>query len=161
MSTRQAMPQSESYNRAKIRNNIVTAFIEYKGKVLLLRRSQRVKTMKGKWAGVSGYIEAYERPLVRALKEIEEETGLTNKSVQVLREGSTLEAADNMKPDIITWVVHPFYVRTTNNTVNLDWEHDQYKWVNPKEIENYDTVPKLKEALDRVYPDIPNNFDEK
>ena len=50
---------------------------------------------------------------------------------------------------------------TTNNTVNLDWEHDQYKWVNPKEIENYDTVPKLKEALDRVYPGIPNNFNEK
>lgn len=66
-----------------------------------------------------------------------------------------------MRPDIITWVVHPFYVRTTNNTVILDWEHDQYKWVNPKEVENYDTVPKLKEALDRVSPGIPNNFDEK
>ncbi|MGA7543211.1 MAG: hypothetical protein WBW34_09140, partial [Nitrososphaeraceae archaeon] len=75
--------------------------------------------------------------------------------------GSTLEAPDNMRPDIITWVVHPFYVRTTNSTVILDWEHDQYKWVNPKEVENYDTVPKLKEALDRVYPGIPNNFDEK
>ena len=41
------MPQSESYNRAKIRNNIVTAFIEYKGKVLLLRCSQRVENYEG------------------------------------------------------------------------------------------------------------------
>jgi hypothetical protein len=34
----------------------------------------------------------------------------------------------------------------------LDWEHDQYKWIRPAEIENYDTVPRLKEALDRVAP---------
>ena len=150
------MPQSESYNSAKIRNNIVTAFIEYNGKVLLLRRSQRVKTMKGKWAGVSGYIEAYERPLVRALKEIEEETGLTNKSVRVLREGSTLEAPDNMRPDIITWVVHPFYFHASTNIISLDWEHDLYEWINPEQIEKYDTVPRLKEAFERVYP--PNSI---
>jgi 8-oxo-dGTP diphosphatase len=161
MINRQAMPQDKSYNSGKIRNNIVTAFIEYDGKILLLRRSQRVKTMKGKWAGVSGYIEANERPLIRALKEIEEETGLTNKNVQVLREGRPLEAADEMRSDIIVWVVHPFCFRTNNNVVNLDWEHDQYKWVNPDEIENFDTVPRLKEALDRVYQGIPNRFERK
>jgi 8-oxo-dGTP diphosphatase len=155
------MPKDKSYNSGKIRNNIVTAFIEYDGKVLLLRRSQRVKTMKGKWAGVSGYIEANERPLIRALKEIEEETGLTNKNVQILREGGPLEAADDMRSDIIVWVVHPFCFRTNNNVVNLDWEHDQYKWVNPDEIENFDTVPRLKEALDRVYQGIPNRFERK
>jgi 8-oxo-dGTP pyrophosphatase MutT (NUDIX family) len=161
MINRQAMPRGEFYNSVKIRNNIVTAFIEYRGKVLLLRRSQKVKTMKGKWAGVSGYIEANERPLICALKEIEEETGLTNKSVQVLREGRPLEAADDTRPDIIVWVVHPFYFRTNNNVVNLDWEHDQYKWVNPSEIENFDTVPRLKEALERVYPSIHNKFERK
>jgi 8-oxo-dGTP diphosphatase len=161
MINRQAMPQDKSYNSGKIRNNIVTAFIEYDGKILLLRRSQRVKTMKGKWAGVSGYIEANERPLIRALKEIEEETGLTNKNVQILREGGPLEAADDMRSDIIVWVVHPFCFRTNNNVVNLDWEHDQYKWVNPDEIENFDTVPRLKEALDRVYQGIPNRFERK
>jgi 8-oxo-dGTP diphosphatase len=161
MINRQAMPQGKFYNSVKIRNNIVTAFIEYRGKVLLLRRSQRVRTMKGKWAGVSGYIEANERPLIRALKEIEEETGLTSKSVQVLREGRPLEAADDTRPDIIVWVVHPFYFCTNNDVVNLDWEHDQYKWVNPNEIENFDTVPRLKEALDRVYPSIHNRFERK
>jgi 8-oxo-dGTP diphosphatase len=153
------MPPGKSYNCAKIRNNIVTAFIEYRGKVLLLRRSQRVKTMKGKWAGVSGYIEAYERPLIRVLKEIEEETGLTHKNVRVLREGIPMEATDDARPDIILWVVHPFYVSTNSNAVNLDWEHDQYKWINPNEIENFDTVPRLKAALDRVYPGISNSIE--
>jgi 8-oxo-dGTP pyrophosphatase MutT (NUDIX family) len=155
------MPSAKYYNCVKIRNNIVTAFIEYRGKVLLLRRSQRVKSMKGKWAGVSGYIEAYERPLVRAFKEIEEETGLTHKNVRILKEGRPLEASDDERPDTMLWVVHPFYFRTNSNAVNLDWEHDQYRWVNPNEIENLATVPRLKEALDRVYPGISDSFEQK
>jgi 8-oxo-dGTP pyrophosphatase MutT (NUDIX family) len=136
--------------KVKVRNDIVTAFIEYRGRILLLRRSQKVKTMKGKWAGVSGYIEKSEAPVKRALAEIQEETGLTNESVEFLEEGKPLEAADNMRPDNITWVVHPFFFRANTDEIRLDWEHDAYKWINPAEIENYDTVPRLKEAFDRV-----------
>ena len=136
--------------KAKIRNDIVTAFIEYRGKILLLRRSQKVKTMKGKWAGVSGYIEKSEEPVRRAITEIEEETGFTNENIKFLEEGKPLEAADNMRPNNITWVVHPFYFRSNIDDVQLDWEHDAYKWINPSEIEKFDTVPRLKEAFDGV-----------
>ena len=135
---------------AMVRNDIVTAFIEYRGKILLLRRSQKVKTMKGKWAGVSGYIEKSEEPVRRAITEIEEETGFTNENIKFLEEGKPLEAADNMRPNNITWVVHPFYFHSNTDDVQLDWEHDAYKWINPSEIEKFDTVPRLKEAFDRV-----------
>jgi 8-oxo-dGTP diphosphatase len=136
--------------KVKVRNDIVTAFIEYQGKILLLRRSQKVKTMKGKWAGVSGYIEESEAPARRALAEIQEETGLANENIEFLEKGKPLEAADNTRPDNITWVVHPFYFRANTDEIRLDWEHDAYRWINPAEIENYDTVPRLKEAFDRV-----------
>jgi 8-oxo-dGTP diphosphatase len=135
---------------AKVRNNIVTVFIEYRGKILLLRRSQKVKTMKGKWAGISGYIEKSETPIRRALTEIQEETGLPGENIQLLGEGKPLEAADNMRPSNITWVVHPFYFRAKTDEIRLDWEHDAYKWINPTDMESYNTVPRLKEALDSV-----------
>ena len=134
----------------KVRNDIVTAFIEYRGKILLLRRSQKVKTMRGKWAGVSGYIEKSEEPVRRAITEIKEETGFTDENIKFLEEGKPLEAADNMRPNNITWVVHPFYFRSNTDDVQLDWEHDAYKWINPSEIEKFDTVPRLKESFDRV-----------
>ena len=137
--------------KAKIRNDIVTAFIEYRGKILLLRRSQKVKTMKGKWAGVSGYIEKSEEPVRRAITEIKEETGFTDENIKFLEEGKPLEAADNMRPNNITWVVHPFYFRSNTDDVQLDWEHDAYKWIHPSELEKFDTVPRLKEAFDRVF----------
>lgn len=147
-----------------IKNNIVTVFIEYQGKVLLLRRSQKVKSMKGKWAGVSGYIERQQEPLRQAFKEVHEETGLTNNNIKLLNEGKPLEAVDN-PPDNVIWVVHPFYFRSNTNAIILDWEHDQYKWIDPAEIEDYDTVPRLKEALDRVYPNSQsmsnNNINSK
>ena len=136
---------------AKVRNDIVTAFIEYRGKILLLRRSQKVKTMKGKWAGVSGYIEKSEEPVRRAITEIKEETGFTDENIKFLEEGKPLEAADNMRPNNITWVVHPFYFRSNTDDVQLDWEHDAYMWIHPSELEKFDTVPRLKEAFDRVF----------
>ena len=136
---------------AKVRNDIVTAFIEYRGKILLLRRSQKVKTMKGKWACVSGYIEKSEEPVRRAITEIKEETGFTDENIKFLEEGKPLEAADNMRPNNITWVVHPFYFRSNTNDVRLDWEHDAYKWIHPSELEKFDTVPRLKEAFDSVH----------
>jgi 8-oxo-dGTP diphosphatase len=155
----QFMPLTEHNNdnnkknnkKMTIKNNVVTVFIEYHGKILLLRRSQKVRSMKGKWAAVSGYIERQREPLRQAFKEAYEETGLTNKNIKVLNEGKPLEAIDN-PPDNVTWVVHPFYFRTNTDEIILDWEHDQYTWIKPAEIENYDTVPKLKEALDRVGP---------
>jgi 8-oxo-dGTP diphosphatase len=142
---------------AKVRNDIVTAFIEYRGKILLLRRSQKVKTMKGKWAGVSGYIEKSEEPVTRAVTEIEEETGFTNENIKFLEEGKPLEAAD--RPNNITWVVHPFYFRSNTDDVQLDWEHDAYKWINPSEIEKFDTVPRLKESFDRVMPYLKHHLE--
>ena len=135
----------------KVRNDIVTAFIEYRGKILLLRRSQKVKTMRGKWAGVSGYNEKSEEPDRRAITEIKEETGFTDENIKFLEEGKPLEAADNMRPNNVTWVVHPFYFRSNTDDVQLDWEHDAYKWIHPSELEKFDTVPRHKEAFDRVF----------
>ena len=50
--------------------NIVTSFLKNQDKILILKRSQDVKSMKGLWSGVSGVIENQENPLKRAEIEI-------------------------------------------------------------------------------------------
>ena len=70
----------------KVRVQVVTVFLEYERKILLLRRSLKVRTMQSLWAGISGYIEDKNKDSVwQALKEIEEETGLSNEMVKLLR----------------------------------------------------------------------------
>ena len=85
--------------------NVVTVFLEHDRKILLLRRSQKASTMKGLWAGISGYIENNDA-LTQALKEIEEETGLSNKKLNLLHVGQPLEVVETNNPDT-AWVVHP------------------------------------------------------
>ena len=132
----------------KNRVNIVTVFLEHHKKILILKRSQKVKTMKTKWGGISGYIEQ-EEPVMRALKEIEEETGLNNNNVRLINIGEPLEAIQANDPEI-TWIVHPYLFSSNTDQIRIDWEHDEYRWINPKEIKNYETVPRLGDALDRV-----------
>ena len=61
--------------------------------VLLLRRSQQVGTYRGRWAGVSGYLEEADA-LAQAYREVEEEAGLTHEEVSLLRAGEPLVVLD-------------------------------------------------------------------
>jgi 8-oxo-dGTP pyrophosphatase MutT (NUDIX family) len=131
------------------RTHVVTVFLEYDRKILLLRRSLKVRTMQSLWGGISGYVEDKD-PLSQAIKEVQEETGLSNEMVKLLCVGKPLEAVGSGKPDVI-WIVHPFLFHSSTNLIRIDWEHDELRWINPIDIQSYETVPKLKEALENVY----------
>jgi 8-oxo-dGTP pyrophosphatase MutT (NUDIX family) len=128
--------------------NVVTAFLEFDGQILILRRSNSVKTMKEKWGAVSGYIENND-PLSQAVIEIYEETGLESSKIKLVRSGDVLVAIDPEKPDT-SYNVHPYLFQSESGEVILSREHDQFKWITMKEIWKYDTVPKLKEAYESV-----------
>ena len=127
---------------------VVTSFLMYENKILILRRSDKVLTMKHKWAGISGYIECNERILKRAYKEINEETGLSSNEIEIIKTSEPLEIIDE-KLDTL-WIIYPHLFKITRTNVKLDWEHDQYQWIEPTEITNYEGVPMLRETLQNV-----------
>lgn len=127
---------------------VVTCFLQYEGKILILRRSEQVGSYKGKWAGVSGYIEKTADK--QALTEIEEETGLGEEDIKLRRKGKPLLIKDDKLG--IKWVVHPYLFQIEDRSkVKIDWEHKEIRWIDPKNIDDYETVPRLKETLARVY----------
>ena len=133
---------------------VVTCFLMRRSgggeEILLLRRSQRVSTYRGRWAGVSGYIEETD-PLTQAYTEIEEETGLAREDVQLLRTGEPLEVVD-VEADR-RWIVHPFLFEVEEPArIRADWEHIETRWIRPEDILRYETVPQLAETLMRLYP---------
>lgn len=130
------------------RIKVITVFLINEGKILLLKRSPKVRTMKGMWAGISGYLEN-EDPLVQALKEIREESGLLESQVDLIRSADPLEARDTMLPNIV-WIVYPYLFQSTTQSIKIDWEHDEYKWITPHDLTKYKTVPKLKDALEKL-----------
>jgi nicotinamide-nucleotide amidase len=126
---------------------VVTCFLLHRGKILILRRSEQVGTYRGRWAGVSGYVER--TPDEQAFIEIEEETGLSKEDIELLRKGAPLEVLDGELGR--KWVVHPFLFRVKDRSkLRIDWEHKESRWISPGDLIKYQTVPMLKEALERV-----------
>ncbi len=126
---------------------VVTCFLESGNKILILRRSEQVGSYQGRWAGVSGYIET--TPDEQALIEIEEETALSPEDLTLVKRGEPLSVDDTQMG--VRWVVYPYLFRIKDpHKVKTDWEHKEARWIKPEEITDYETVPKLAEALARV-----------
>ena len=121
---------------------VVTAVLRYNNKILLLKRSDTVRTYRGHWACVSGYLEQNETPLMRAFTEIKEETGLTQDQVTLTKTGTTVDFYDDATEE--QWIIHPFLFDTSTNIITIDWEHTTYAWISPQDITSYVTVPKLE-----------------
>ncbi len=123
---------------------VVTAFLEHRGHILALRRSRRVGSFRGRWSGVSGYIERSEPPLVRARREIAEETGI--RRARLVARGRPIWARHRNA----AYLVHPFLFRVATRRVRLDWENVEARWLSPKAVQTLRTVPRLPEILATV-----------
>jgi 8-oxo-dGTP pyrophosphatase MutT (NUDIX family) len=125
---------------------VITCFVMYDGKILLLKRSDKVSTYKGIWNSVSGYIDDYNPLEEKAYIEIEEELGITKEMISEIRLGDSYEVNDTK-----TWIVFPLLaILNKKPEIKIDWEHTEYKWINPEELLHYDIVKDLDKSLERV-----------
>ena len=129
--------------------NVVTCFLRHRGEVLLLRRSEQVGAYRGRWGGVSGYVEG--TPEETAHREIAEETGL-ERAVRLVRRGEPLAVEDTALGT--RWIVHPFLFDCAHRDLRLDWETTEAAWTSPPDILGRDTVPQLWTAYTRVAPTV-------
>ena len=125
---------------------IVTSFIKDDERLLILKRSNKVKTMKGLWAGVSGIIENDEAPLKRAKIEIFEEVGITEEEIKLIKAVKEMKV-NSPQYENHEWEIFPFLFETKNPEIKLNWENSEFKWINVNELENYETVPNLQKVL--------------
>ncbi len=125
---------------------IVTSFIKDNEKLLILKRSDKVTSMKGLWAGISGIIEKNEEPLKRAKIEIFEEVGITEDMITLVRSAEEMKINSPQYKNH-EWEIFPFLFEAKNPIIKLNWENSDFKWINVEELENYDTVPSLQKVL--------------
>ena len=125
---------------------IVTSFIRNNDKLLILKRSDKVKSMKGLWAGISGIIENDEEPLKRAKIEIFEEVGITEDNITLIKTTNEMRIHSPQYKNH-EWEIFPFLFESKNPTIKLNWENSDFKWINAEDLENYETVPSLQKVL--------------
>ena len=139
---------------------VVTCFLrrsdQAEPRILLVRRSQRVGSYHSRWAGVSGFVEEGVSPDEQAYTEIREETGLQGEQVRMRKRGAVVEYEDASIGR--HWFIHPYLFDVlAPEAIQLDWEATEMRWITPAELEQFETVPKLKEAYDSAVSgeDVP------
>ncbi len=125
---------------------IVTSFIKNSDQILILKRSEKVRSMKGLWSGVSGMIENNENPLDRAKIEIFEEIGMKEDEIKLVKKLEKMKISSSQYKNH-QWEIFPFLFETKKETINLNWENSDFKWILPIELKNYETVPSLEKLL--------------
>lgn len=120
-----------------VERRVVSAFLERDGKVLVVRRSDKVGSFQGKWSGISGFLEGPD-PEAHARREVLEETGIME--LRLLAAGSMVLSRG---PDNTVYSIHPFRYAAPSGEVHLDWENDEYAWLDREALSRLDAVPKL------------------
>lgn len=130
---------------------VVTCLLEHNGKILLLKRSNRVGTYRGLWGGVAGFVEEWEDPYDTALKEISQETQVGLDAVMLVKKGDPIEITDTYDGKRYEWLVYPFLFHLKDaSLVHIDWEHEEYRWVYPSEVKKLSTVPGLDKVVTQL-----------
>ena len=77
--------------------------------------------------------------------EIEEEAGLGQQDIELLKRGEPLEVVDEEMGR--KWIVHPYrFCLIGPEKIRIDWEHSELKWIDPEDIEKYETASNLSET---------------
>lgn len=131
--------------------HVVTCFVRERGKILLVRRSDTAGTYPDRWAGISGYVEGDPRDTERdARRELREEVDLTDADLALVRAGEPLAVDD----EVGSFTVHPFLFESETRELRTNEEIAAAEWVDPTEIRERETVPRLWETWRRVAPTV-------
>ncbi|EFX05892.1 duf21 and cbs domain containing protein [Grosmannia clavigera kw1407] len=146
------------------KRSVVSSFIikyptgsgdEAKPMVALFKRSDKVNTYKHHLAPISGGIETDDAsPLAAAWRELLEETTLTPKTLELIRQGKSYTFSD---PSVgREWTIYPFayQLKAPDSAIQIDWEHEDWGWFDPTDVEDsakFGGVPHLAESLRRAW----------
>lgn len=112
----------------------VTAVIENDGEFLFIKRSRNAKNMAGKWVFPGGKCEKSEDVIGALYRELKEETGLSfTNDIAFLSAYHFSREEDNSSSQGLV-----FLVRSINRNIKENPSCEEYRWIRPEEIVNYD-----------------------
>lgn len=122
-------------------------FIEYKGKILIVRESPKYLdgVNHGKYDVPGGRITPGESLEDALIREVQEETGLAvyigniffANEIRINRHGEQWQ------------IIRMFFTCTAGgDDVKLSTDHDEYKWIDPKDFAEFELIDNIKPAFE-------------
>ena len=127
---------------------VILVFVKCKDEILLLKRSEKVSTHRGVWDVVAGYLDEIKPVKQKVLEELKEESGIDENDILSIHIREGFKSVEKIKK----WFVLPVLVELKSKPdIKLDWEHTEYKWIKPEELEDLETVPNLAERWKNLH----------
>lgn len=126
----------------------ITAIIKYGDKFLIIKRNANEIAHPGKWAIPGGKAERGESITDVLGREIKEEVGL-----DIDDEKEFIRDYTFVRPDGHNVIGFTFLVTATSDNVKLGKDFDDFKWILPKELEEYDCIEGIKRDIKKAFPD--------
>lgn len=121
---------------------VINVIVVHQGRVLLLKRSDKVMAYKGKWNCIGGFLDEVGPIENKVYEELREELSVLPSLIERTTYIDPIEVVDSAINR--TWLIQPaLVVLKERPIITLDWEHTDYAWVAEDEIEKYDTVMGL------------------
>ncbi len=124
---------------------VINCVVKYRDKILLVRRSERLSFYPGYWNGISGFLDDDQTIEEKARNELQEELGIGKEQIVSIRPGKIFHHDEPRYNK--TWIVHPLLVEITSDSVVLDWEAEEYKWVTQEEASRMNLLPGFERVL--------------
>ncbi len=128
---------------------VLTCFVKYGNKLLLLKRSDKVRVYQGLWNSVAGYLDEKRSLKEKVLEELYEELKINTHLIRKMKIGKAYELIDQKAQK--TWIIFPVLVELKQKPkIKLDWEHTSYKWIKIDDLKKFKVVPGLDKTLAQV-----------
>jgi 8-oxo-dGTP pyrophosphatase MutT (NUDIX family) len=118
--------------------------VDGQGRILLLKRAG-----KQWWDAPGGRLESGELLYDGLVRELREETGLADVTIGDVLHADEWSPEINGKPQHIVGIF--FVCKTVGTpTVVISDEHEDFAWIAPEELKNYDIASAPKQAIERL-----------
>ena len=131
----------------------VNALIWCKGKVLLLERAKNKKVDPGLFSGIGGKVEPHESYYDALIREIKEETGITE--IESIRPFSVTQHP--LPQSELEWVNIYFIVNIGKQVKIKSSVEGTFHWIDPNDIESLPTPTDIKDYF-KILLQNPNAF---
>jgi len=127
---------------------VINCVLNYKGKILVIQRSENLAFYPNYWNGISGFLDDKKTLEQKVKEELKEELGIGEKEIKSICVGEIFhqEALRYRK----TWIVHPVLVNVRTDKVKLNWEAKDYKWIRLRDAKKLKLLPGLEKVLERI-----------
>jgi len=111
------------------------------GKFLIIHRTATAPTNPNKWDLPGGDLNFGEDTIKGLIREVKEETGLEIQDIKPFDVESHIDEKGEF------WVTIAYRAKTTSEEVILSFEHDEFRWVAPKEFLKLESSDKLRRFI--------------